>query len=232
MRSWSKKTIDWYLRAGEHSQYPRLILEQILPRISPEHTVLDIGCGPGVYALALAPHVAQVLALDKDPGVLDNLACLADSRRLGNIACLHYVWPHALIEKADVIICALGSGEIMSKDGLKAIFALIPQLVFLVAPGQYLSPFGWKRHRKRPATNAEDTLALLDRLNASYSAQAISLDFGQPVRDMAEAAEFLADFLDIPQALAQKHAQAIALPHAHGLYLPNRRNLTLITLEP
>lgn len=234
MRGWSQKTIDWYLRAGEHSQYPRLILEQILPRLSPGHTVLDIGCGPGVYALALAPYVDRVLALDKDPQVLDNLARLSDSRRLGNIVCLPYVWPHAPIgEKVDVIICALGSGEIMtSKEGLKAIFALGPKLVFLVAPGQYLPPFGWQPHRKRPAADAEDTLALLDQFNVSYSAQAISLDFGQPVGDMSEAAEFLAHFLDIPPFLAWKQAQAIALPHAHGLWLPNRRNMALITLEP
>ncbi len=233
MKGWSAKAIDWYLRAGEHSQYPRLILAQILPRLNKGDTVLDIGCGPGVYALALAPLVIKVLALDKDPVVLDSLTRQADSRSLGNIACLPYVWPHSPIEEqVDVIICALGSGEIMTRDGLMAMLALETRLIFLVAPGQYLPPFGWQWHRLRPAANAEATLALLDQLNVCYSAQAISLDFGQPVRDMDEAAEFLANFLDIPLSLAGKQAQAIALPHAHGLYLPNRRNLTLIILEP
>ena len=233
MKSWNPKTIAWYMQAGEHSQYPGEIIAQILPRLRAGDTVLDIGCGPGVYALALAPYVAEYLALDKNRDVLDNVEKMAASRGLNNIDCLHYTWPHApAVREADVIICALGSGEIMTgKDNILAMFSLRPRFVFLVAPGSYLPPFGWRQHRRRPGPEGRDTLALLDSLNVKYDVQTFSLDFGQPVETMAEAAEFLAQFLDLPPSRARELAAAIALPHSQGLYLPNRRNFLLITLD-
>lgn len=33
--------------------------------------LLDVGCGPGVLAVQLAPHFAQITALDPDPGMAD-----------------------------------------------------------------------------------------------------------------------------------------------------------------
>ncbi len=232
MRGWDKKTIDWYMRAGEHSQYPRLVLAEILPRLEPNFTVLDIGCGPGVYALALAPRVALILALDRSPLVLEHLSWLSQTRSLNNIRCLNASWPCPIPEQVDVVLSALGSGEIMTgEESLGAIFALKPRLVFLVAPGQYRNPFAWQEHRPRPAPDGNDTLALLARLGIPYTAKALALDFGQPVHDLAEAAEFLARFLEIPQSLAREQAEAIARPHGPGLYLPNPRNILLITLE-
>lgn len=233
MKAWNPKTIDWYLRAGELSQYPRLILEQIIPRLRAGDTVLDIGCGPGAYALALAPYVTRFLALDKDQEVLNNLAKIAEGRGLKNIDCLPFTWPHAPIsQEVDVVICAFGSGEIMTgKDNLQAMFFLKPRLIFLVAPGSYLPPFGWQQHRRRPAPEGKDTMAQLDTLNIQYTLQTFSLDFGQPVRTMAEGTEFLAQFLGLPISQAKKQAQAIALPHKDGYYLPNRRNVHLITLD-
>ena len=234
MNSWCEQKIDWYLRAGEHSQYPSLILEEVLPWLKPEYTVLDIGCGPGVYSLTISPFVKQVLALDKDQHALNALAVQAEERHLNNISCLHQEWPQVnLGHKVDVVIGALGSGKIMTETkSLEVITTLGPQLAFLVAPGKYLPPFGWKQHRPKSAVTGKDTLSLLTQLGVNFNSKAISLDFGQPVKDMAEATEFLARFLKISPDLARGQAHSIARPHSHGLFLPNRRNLILIRLEP
>lgn len=233
MKTWSPKAIDWYMRAGECSDYPRLILDRILPQVRPTDAVLDIGCGPGVYALALAPYVQLVLALDRERQAVDSLAAQAASRGISNITCLHQTWPNYRLPspKIDVAISALASGEIMT--GQRSIMALVglkPRLTFLVAPGQYLPPFGWEQHRQRSACHGGDTQNFLGQLGIRYTAEDINLDFGQPVKDMAEAVEFLAAFLKIPAADARQQARAIAKPHRLGLYLPSRRNLQLITL--
>ena len=116
-------------------------------------------------------------------------------------------------------------------DNMEAMFSLGPRVVYLVAPGSYLPPFCWRQHRRGQGPEGKDTLALLESLDIKYEVQSFSLDFGQPVETMEEAAEFLAQFLDLPLSQAEKHAQAIALPHALGFYLPNRRNILLITLD-
>lgn len=230
MRKWTAKTMDWYLRAAAFSQYPRLILGKILPQLKLQDSILDLGCGPGAYALALAPRVAKVFALDRDPEALACLAQQAKALGLDNIIPLKGVWPQTQVtRKIDAVICALGSGEIMtSAEGLRAILALGARQVFFVAPGSYLPPFGWEHHKNKPGASAETTMAVLTELEIPFSSEEFTLDFGQPVADLAEAGEFLADFLCLLPAQANSWAKAIALPHPQGLYLPNRRHLWLI----
>lgn len=49
-----------------------------------EH-VLDAGCGAGHTALALAPHVAQVVAYDLTPAMLDQVERLAGKKQIKNV---------------------------------------------------------------------------------------------------------------------------------------------------
>ncbi|WP_329625940.1 class I SAM-dependent methyltransferase (plasmid) [Streptomyces sp. NBC_01255] len=48
-------------------------------------TALDLGCGPGMSALPLAPHVARLYAIDPEPGMLAAGARLAEKRGVTNI---------------------------------------------------------------------------------------------------------------------------------------------------
>jgi ubiquinone/menaquinone biosynthesis C-methylase UbiE len=48
-------------------------------------TAMDLGCGPGMSALPLAPHVARLYAIDPEPGMLAAGARLAAERGAGNI---------------------------------------------------------------------------------------------------------------------------------------------------
>lgn len=232
MRRWNEKTIAWYLRAGESSEYPAKVLAHIMPRLRPRHTVLDIGCGPGLYALAMAPAVGEVLAVDRDAQVLDTLRATAQNRGLDNIRCLNATWPTAIKDEVHVIISALGSGEIMTTQAsIAAMLEHEPEAVFLIAPGRYIPPFGTEREANTNShPDAEDTTRILEQMGIAYSRKDILLDFGQPVEDMDEAVEFLADFLRIAPGAAREHAEKIAQPRGRGVYLPNPRNVVLISL--
>ena len=65
-------------------------------------TVLDVGAGPGRFTLALAPHVAQVTAVDPSRGMLD--ICRRQARKLGldNVACVHGRWEETDVAPATV----------------------------------------------------------------------------------------------------------------------------------
>jgi ubiquinone/menaquinone biosynthesis C-methylase UbiE len=47
--------------------------------------VLDVGCGTGFTAFAFAPHVAEVVALDLTPAMLEQARALAGRRGLSNL---------------------------------------------------------------------------------------------------------------------------------------------------
>jgi SAM-dependent methyltransferase len=63
--------------AAEHYQagrapYPASLIQRVAATIGlrPTHRLLDLGCGPGLLAIALAPLVAEVVALDPEPAML------------------------------------------------------------------------------------------------------------------------------------------------------------------
>lgn len=228
MRGWNEKSIEWYLRAGEYSQYPRLVLDEIIPHLEADMTVLDIGCGPGLYALALSPLVKKIYAMDRQKIVLDTLA---GHSKASNISYLHEDWPNTTLRgPVDVIISAFGSGQTMnSKEGITAMLNLKPKLIFLVAPGDYTPPFGW--HADKFSESADRTTDLLTELGLHYATQHLRIDFGQPVRDWEEASDFLSSFLRISPTQALEHAQNIAVQHPWGLYLPNPRNAVIIKVK-
>ena len=232
MRGWNSKTLDWYLQAGEHSQYPKRVLNEIVPHLKPEHIVLDIGCGPGLYALTIAPLVNRVLAMDRQALALEKLEALARQRGLKNIRCIVSDWPQAeMRDEVGIIISAFSSGQVMNScDSIGRMLSLKPQGIFLVAPGEYTPPFGWSAATDSNP-NFEDTTSLLTRMGLNYKVKQMSIDFGQPVRDLEEGAVFLSWFLNISDSTARKHLNTIATPHSHGLYLPNPRNVVLIQVN-
>jgi SAM-dependent methyltransferase len=65
-------------------------------------TVLDVGAGTGRFALALAPHVASVTAVDASARMLDICRREARRRQLGNVTTLHARWEDAEVAAADV----------------------------------------------------------------------------------------------------------------------------------
>src|SRR5262249_5885549 len=78
-----------YATSAVHAQGADLawLLEALRPR-STWH-VLDLGTGAGHTALAVAPHVAQVTAVDVSERMLHTAAGLATERGMANVAFRH-----------------------------------------------------------------------------------------------------------------------------------------------
>ncbi len=68
--------------------------------------VLDVGCGPGRFALALAPGVARVVGVDPSPVMLTLLRRQARRQGLGNVTTMTGRWQDVEIEPFDVGLCS------------------------------------------------------------------------------------------------------------------------------
>jgi SAM-dependent methyltransferase len=56
--------------------------------------LLDVGCGPGVLAVDLAPLVVEAIGLDPDPDMLTEAAQYAERQQVSNVR-----WVHGLAEE-------------------------------------------------------------------------------------------------------------------------------------
>lgn len=86
---WDKKSASFASRNSD-SPFTGLFL-QYLP-ITPETTVLDIGCGPGTLAIPLARKARSVTAMDFSAGMLDILRESAQKEHLANIDVVQCAW--------------------------------------------------------------------------------------------------------------------------------------------
>jgi SAM-dependent methyltransferase len=76
------------------------------PYLSPTTRLTDVGAGAGRYALALAPEVASVIAVEPDPAMLTRLRAAVQDRRVKNVAVVERSWQDAEVAPAEVVLCA------------------------------------------------------------------------------------------------------------------------------
>ena len=68
-----------------------------------ESTAIDVGSGPGRFALALAREVGHVTAVDPSAAMLEALRREAGQLGLENVTTVHGLWEDAATEVADVV---------------------------------------------------------------------------------------------------------------------------------
>jgi SAM-dependent methyltransferase len=77
-------------------------LARLLRLTGSRTTVLDVGSGPGRFSLAIAPRVAEVVAVDPSPAMLAILRGRAERSRITNVVTLEGRWEDVEVAPADV----------------------------------------------------------------------------------------------------------------------------------
>ena len=81
-------------------------LDLVRPHVRPEATVLDVGAGTGRHVAALAPQVAQVVAVEPSAAMREQMAIVVREANLTNVEVVPESWPSARVEPADIVICS------------------------------------------------------------------------------------------------------------------------------
>lgn len=173
-------------------------------------TVLDVGAGPGRFALALAPHVAAVTAVDPSGAMLDICRRRARREGLGNVTCVHGRWEDVDVPPADVAFCSYVLPLVADAPRFLAkLDAAARRRVFL-----YLGAFSldavmdplWRHFHgrpRRPGPTYLDALDVLRELGATPQVEVVEVASRTRFATVAEAARDYREQLlvpDTPQA--------------------------------
>lgn len=106
--SWGRRSRAAVRRINKDDPY----VQGFFAIMKPEHdwTVLDMGCGPGILTLPLAPMVKHITAADFSQGMLDVVEDECRTRGIANVTTKKLAWEddwqRAGVEKHDVVIAS------------------------------------------------------------------------------------------------------------------------------
>ncbi|MGM0653020.1 MAG: class I SAM-dependent methyltransferase [Bacillota bacterium] len=241
-KEWSDDQIRCYLDGIACSDYPAVLWELMRPEMAGAVSLIDIGSGPGAFALQAARDGMKVKAVDTSPKCLAVLEAEAEKRRLEGITTICGNWLEVYTGRCDVAVCSYSfGGEIGSVGGIKKILETTERVAFMISPystkqTDFCSrPLYSEVGLEPPAFsgNYRDILKILAGLGQRVSWQELTYDFGFPLNsrnDFNWAASFLSEKLGLPStARVSEHLQNIIYRKGKLLWVPNPRKSVIIT---
>lgn len=174
--------------------------------VRPSDTVIDVGAGTGRFALALAPHVAEVIAVDPSGGMLDRLRGFAAERGLTNVRCEQGPWPEVDVGAADVVVCGYVLPVIADvAPFVRALDAAAIRQAFVLLSGTLPdvlhAPF-WQHFHGRPRAQAPtylDAAAVLAEHDLPADVEIVETPVRARFADLDEAVADFRDNLLLPE---------------------------------
>ncbi len=175
-------------------------------------TVLDVGAGPGRFTLALAPHVAGIVAVDPSVAMLDLLVAEADRRGLTNVSVVEGRWGDVEVAPVDV---AFASYVLPIVDDAPTFLAQLDATarrhVFL-----YLGAFTndaivdplWRHFHgrpRRPGPTWLDAVAVLEEMGIAPAVEVVEVRSRTRFTTLDDAADDHLDLLALPDTPANRH---------------------------
>lgn len=231
MFRWTPEMVRFMQNATEFGTYHQELAGHLLPALSKESRIADVGCGTGGLSLALAPHVGQVTAIDSSAAALAALQQERDRRGLSNIQIFQ---GDALALPPDACFDAM----------VFCFFGRIEEILAVAAGRCSGTIFAFKRnyrtHRFSTGSPAagddsyENALAFLNANGIPFESSTFSLEFGQPFTSFEEAKQFFELYNRGPEPVTDAFVTGKLQTTGRSdypLYLPQRREIGFLTLH-
>jgi SAM-dependent methyltransferase len=151
------RVADLWPQMGGRTRIPNgeiieeLLLQQV---IRPGQSVLDVGCGPGTLALALAKKGIKVTAMDLSEAMIDVLRKKADASGIKGINTIQMDWQAFKPKSRFHLVLAAGFPQACEPSGISRLESLSRGYCALIlGNGQDPFPFRrllWNRIMKKP----------------------------------------------------------------------------------
>ncbi|MDR0851854.1 MAG: class I SAM-dependent methyltransferase [Clostridiales Family XIII bacterium] len=181
---WTDEKIELYVRASRYTGFHRKLAAYISPLLTENDTLTDIGCGPGLIALTLAPMVKSIMTIDVDARVTGYLTREAEKAHVKNITTITADIADVADTACDVaLMCYFGIPE----ERLVKILDTAKRLTVIITHGAgtaYAPSKISATVRRSYATDMEEFLCA-----GCYDYKRIDekLNFGQPLKSKDEA---------------------------------------------
>ena len=186
-------------------------LRRVRRSVGRRSTVLDAGAGAGRFSLTLAPHVAEVVAVDPSPAMLRLLRSQARSRGIGNVRCVVGRWEDVDVEPTDVTFSSYVLPLVEDAPRfLTKLTAATRRRAFL-----YLGAFTadavfdplWRHFHgasRKPGPTYIDALAVLRELGLEPEVEVVEVPNRTAFATVAEAVKEYRDHLVVPDTRAAR----------------------------
>jgi len=197
---WTPQRIEHYRQASEYTAFHKKLSVLVQPYLDTKWTLADLGCGPGFLDFHLAPMVAEITAVDCDPGAISALDAELDARFYTNqrrvTEKIHTRLGDALAlegQSWDVVLLSffgLNDGLLRKLLPLARRRALIFMHAHNVSPG--FEGFGASVPSNRDDKFSSDELERwLQNENYSFKKTVMEMQFGQPFKTIEDIHTFL-----------------------------------------
>lgn len=172
-------------------------------------TVVDVGSGPGRFTLALAPHVASVIAVDPSAGMLHICRRQARAGGLTNVTCVQGRWEDVDVAPAAVVFSSYVVSLVADAGGFLAkMDAAATERAFLYL-GAYtadaiVDPL-WRHFHgapRKPGPSYLDAVDVLRELGMKPEVEVVEVPVRARFQTVAEAAKDYRDQLCLPDTPA------------------------------
>ena len=168
-------------------------------------TVLDVGAGPGRFSLALAPDVAEVVAVDPSPAMLAILRRRSERKRVTNVVTVEGRWEDVDVDPADVVFASYVLPIVEDAPRFLAKLDASARRHVLLYLGAFsmdgiLDPL-WRHfhaHPRRPGPTWLDALDVLRETGIDATVEVVEVRTHTRFSSLAEAVEDYRDLLALP----------------------------------
>lgn len=228
---WTEDKIGWFLDAAGWVEFHGRLAQELLPYLTKEDTLCDLGCGLGVIDLLLAPHVVHITAVDAEPMVIENLAVRARQAGVDNLRAVN-ADSVDVKERFDIVLMSFFGckpemfGHYMALAQKRLIRVVNVENSGNLYPGEY------RRTKKNLAHEVEQQL---DAEGLEYTMLRRSWEFGQPLHSREDGLAYLQSLApDAPPAALADFLDEAAQETGRKnfpLYLPNKKDVGIFIIE-